>query len=211
MRGVPPSCADADRFQPSGPIRVPAIAGGGDALAGQDAATQIEFIHRTLLDDGRHAKAWWIGWVTFLSAAELFELPGAIVGNVVPVPPRTPNNGFGRFLLTALQYDHVGLYEGSVTTAGGIASLLFTQAHAPFDGTAFDLRLRHDQGDDPCALLAEGERLLLRDAHDEAVGQGVLTHVLNAAVNVTSSLILGILLQSVGSRLPWGLHARRRD
>lgn len=172
-------------------VECPVIAGGGAVLGQVDAARRIQFVRQTLLEDNQHAQAWSIGWMTFLSAAAAVQLGGAIVGTVVPVPPLTANNHFGHFLLTVLNTAADPFYVGTVTTLGGIASILINPPGSLKDAPMFDLLVQKD-GFSPCALLLEGEKLLLRDAKNEVDSRNYIGHLANVGVNLVANLIIGI-------------------
>jgi hypothetical protein len=170
----------------------PNIAGGSPALQSMPVEERLEFVRHSLLEDESHAKVWWLSWVAFLSAAVAFQVSVASVATVVQPPPPGATHNFSRFVVSVLEDDAPGLWAGSVETVFGLASLTMTQAHAPFAGTAFDLHLKAEPLLDPCIALAEGERLLIRNATDEKNGRIPLSHILNVVVNLAASLVIGI-------------------
>ena len=165
------------------------IEGGSPDLAAADAQRRLEFVHQSLMEDAARTRAWWIAWVSFLAVADAAQIAGAIVAAKVPVPP---NNGFPRFILNSVHFAKDPLIVGSITTAGALIGLAVVPPPVLADGPALDLQLTSDPLTNRCVLLANGERMLLRAASEEAEAHGWIPHVTNAAVNLAASLVIGI-------------------
>jgi hypothetical protein len=80
---------------------------------------------------------------------------------------------------------------GAASTAVGVAFTIIGTPEVMDDGPDF-ARRSAAPGSDPCALIAEGERLLLKDAGNETAGVQWYWHVANVVFNAGMSLIVGL-------------------
>lgn len=160
---------------PAAPARATqcrAIAGGTPALAAIDAETRLAWLDRRIAVGAARARIWAWTWGVAYSAVTVTELA------LLPIEHTTGDK--------------------AQNIVGASASFIGVMA-----GVLLPLKVMHDQrwwkrhyaahrGDDPCALVATAEQLLLRDADSEAFGVGPLVHVGNFAINVAAGLVLGL-------------------
>ena len=161
--------------------RCPPGAGGGAALAAIDPRQRLAFIDDHLARTAHRAQVWTWGWGVGIGAAT--------VANLVP-------------LLFVAPESRIDWYVGAGTTIIGVVPLLI----APLDvvGDSRELRARlaaRSPTDDVCALLADAERSLVRDAQNQADGQRWWLHVGNIVLNtgVGAFLALGYHHWSAGA------------
>jgi hypothetical protein len=88
--------------------------------------------------------------------------------------------------------DRIDDYVGAASSFIGVGLIVFTPKKVLLDHPRFEREIA--KGGDTCRLVAEGERLLLRDAADESFGTGRLTQAGNFAFNMG----LGLLLVAFG-------------
>jgi hypothetical protein len=153
-------------------VRCPVGADGSAALAGIDPELRLRFIDEHLARTAYRAQVWTWGWGIGIGVAT--------VANLVP-------------LLFVAPEDRVDWYVGAGTTIVGVVPLLI--APLAVVGDARELRLHLDARsatDDVCALLADAERKLVRDAKNQADGQRWWLHVGNVLLNTGVGLFLGI-------------------
>jgi len=153
-------------------VRCPVGAGGSAALARIDPELRLRFIDEHLARTAHRALIWTWGWGVGIGVAT--------IGNLVP-------------LLFVDREDRVDWYVGAGTTIVGVVPLLI--APLAVVGDARDLRLRLDARtatDDVCALLADAEAKLVRDAQNQSDGQRWWLHVGNVLLNTGVGLFLGI-------------------
>jgi hypothetical protein len=153
-------------------VRCPVGAGGSAALAGIDPELRLRFIDEHLARTAHRAQIWTWGWGVGIGVAT--------IGNLVP-------------LLFVEPEDRIDWYVGAGTTIVGVVPLLI--APLAVVGDARDLRLRLDARtatDDVCALLADAEAKLVRDAQNQSDGQRWWLHVGNVLLNTGVGLFLGI-------------------
>ena len=148
------------------------IKGGVATLAQVDAATRLHFIQGELRHSARRARMWTWGWVMALGT-----LSGAQLA-----------------LLPAYAQDaHVDLYVGAGTAFVGMASVIILPPSVMADQRRLDAIVRRAPPDaDPCALLADAERFLVRDAKDADPRGRWLLHAGNVLLNLGAGLILGL-------------------
>jgi hypothetical protein len=82
-----------------------------------------------------------------------------------------------------------------VATAGsllGVAALGFLPLKVMADQRELDRLLVAPAGRGSCSLLADAERMLLRDAGSEEFGRGPLVHIGNFVLNLGLGLIIGL-------------------
>jgi hypothetical protein len=148
------------------------IPGGVESLGHVDAVDRLHFIQGELRHAARRARMWTWGWVMglgVLSGAQLALLPGY---------PESK---------------HVDLYVGSGTAFVGMLGVMELPMKVMGDQRRLDAEVKNAPATaDPCALLADAERLLLRDAKDEAPKSRILIHVGNILINTGAGLILGL-------------------
>jgi hypothetical protein len=153
-------------------VRCPVGAGGSPVLAGIDPELRLRFIDQRLTRTAHRAQIWTWGWGIGIGVAT--------VGNVVP-------------LLFVEPEDRIDWYVGAGTTIVGVVPLLI--APLAVIGDQRELRLRLDartSSDDVCALLADAEARLVRDAQNQSDGQRWWLHVGNVLLNTGVGLFLAL-------------------
>jgi len=165
-----PGWAAASRVDPAPAQTCPAIAGGSESLAALPADARLDFLRARLARERSRAWDWSTGWKVTYGAL--------IVGQLALVP-----------LLD--EREHPDLYVGAATSAIGLASLLVLPLPVLADQPALERRVALEEGQaDRCALLAEAEDLVIRDAADAAFGRGWLIHAGNLLIAVGAGLVL---------------------
>lgn len=161
----------AARSAPGGAVECRVIAGGAPSLAQVDARVRLEFIQRELRLGARKARIWSWGWAAAFSAIATGE---AVVSLVSPAEQR------GDSLV------------GGAAALVGLLTVVIAPLPVMRDQRWLDRRVaRALPAADPCALLADAERLLLRDAAGEQLLRGWYAHVATLLFNVGTALIIG--------------------
>jgi len=148
------------------------MAGGGAALASIDPEVRLRFIDERLARTAHRAQVWTWGWGIGIGVAT--------VGNLVPLAFVAPE-------------DRIDWYVGAATTVIGVVPLVI----APLDVVADSRSLRatlaaRTSTADVCALLADAEAKLARDAQNQADGQRWWLHAGNVALNTGVGLFLAL-------------------
>jgi hypothetical protein len=150
----------------------PPGAGGGPTLAAVDPELRLHFIDEHLGRTAHRAQVWTWGWGIGIGVAT--------VGNLVPLLFVDPEN-------------RIDWYVGAGTTVIGVVPLLIAPLDVIGDSQALSARLAaRGPTDDVCALLADAERRLVRDAQNQTDGQRWWLHVGNVVLNTGVGLFLGI-------------------
>ena len=148
----------------------PGAAVGGRAGA-LDPELRLRFIEAELAKSAHRANAWVWGWSLALGVGT--------IGNLVPVP-FVPAD------------ERIDWYTGAVTTVIGIVPLVVLPPEVIADARQLHTRLGARGTTDVCALLADAETRLVRDAENQADGQRWWVHVGNVIVNAGVGLFLGL-------------------
>jgi hypothetical protein len=152
--------------------RCPTGAGGGAALAQIDPELRLHFIDERLALTAHRAQVWTWGWGIGIGVAT--------IGNLIPLAFVAPE-------------DRIDWYVGAATTVVGIVPLLIAPLDVVGDARALRARLTaRGPSDDVCALLADAETRLVRDAKNQADGQRWWLHVGNVALNTGVGLFLAL-------------------
>jgi hypothetical protein len=140
--------------------------------AGDDCAARLAWIDARLARTGHRARVWSWSWGLGLGALT--------VGSLALVP----------FVADEERPDW---YVSGFTSAVGILPLMIAPLEVMHDATDLHARLAVLPADaDRCALVADAERRLARDAEGEAAGRAWWNHALNVAVNGGAGLFLGL-------------------
>ncbi len=149
------------------------LAGSSSALAGLDAERRLEFLERRLRHDARRARSWAWSWACIYS--------GLVSYNAL------------RLGLATNRHDVIDDSVGTAASSVGLIVLAVLPLKVMRDQRHFERMLgAASPHSDRCALLAEAERLLLRDAGSESFGKSPLIHVGNFAFNMGIGLLLGL-------------------
>ena len=146
------------------------LVGGEPALQRLNADVRLRFIRERLRVDARHARIWSYSWGTIYSAVA--------TGQFVAAPLVSHASG-------------LDLYVGGGAALIGVIPVVFTPLKVMGDEERLDELEAENPQADPCATLAQAEKLLTRDAANEARGQSLLFHGGNVVLNVGLFLVLG--------------------
>jgi hypothetical protein len=146
------------------------VVGADPTLLRLNVQTRLRFIHERLHNDARHARLWSYSWGAIYS--------GLAVGQFIAAPLVSHASG-------------LDLYVGGGASLLGLAPLVLTPLTVMGDDKSID----DSQADFPemgsCVSLAKAEKLLVRDAANEAEGRSLLFHGGNIDVNAGIFLIMG--------------------
>ncbi|HVZ86705.1 MAG TPA: hypothetical protein VHG72_07040, partial [Polyangia bacterium] len=147
---------------------------GSPALADIDGRARLDWINQRLSHDGHRMAVWNWGWAIGIGAAG--------VGTLIPVPFVAPEN-------------RVDYYTGAVLAGLGVLPFVLAPPKVIEDSQTLRARLerqppRNDQ--EVCALLADAEARLIRDARNEHLMDGWWAHAANVAINGAGFLFLGL-------------------
>jgi hypothetical protein len=147
---------------------LPALA--SPTLGARTDAERLRFLRTRLEDDAARARTWREAWVAAYTVGTLGQLVGA--GAVAAA-------------------DQPDWFLGAASTAVGAAFTLMGTPDVVVHAPGFS---RRSQGSGPadCALLAEGEGLLERDAANETDGVRWYWHLASVVFNAGVSLIIGL-------------------
>jgi hypothetical protein len=152
--------------------------GAAPSLRSISAADRLGFVRRGLAASARKDRIWSYTWMALYGAAASAELA------LIPV--------------TAPEA-RIDNYAVAGTSFLGFAAQLVLPLHTIADQRRLEARLRGSPATaDPCAQLADAERVLARAAESEEKAQGPLLHALNFVVNIAAGVIVGL----VGGRWP---------
>jgi hypothetical protein len=155
--------------------RCPASSGVAPAVAELDARQRLEFIHRRLRHGSRRATIW----------ASMWGSSYATIATVQGIRAATSDE-------FSTRWESV-IAAGSATL--GAAFVLVSPPTIIADRIRLDRRMaRLARTDDPCATLAEAERMLARDAANQAFGIGPLMQTVTVAYNIGLGLVFGFWL-----------------
>jgi len=153
----------------------PAGADGGEALAALDGELRLRWIDSRLTTTAQHARLWTWGWG--------IGIVGGTLANLVPLP-------------FVAKQDRIDWYVGAGTTIVGIVPLLIAPLDVVQDARELHARVAgSDRTTSPsgvCALLADAETRLVRDAQNQADGQRWWLHVGNVLLNSGVGLFLAL-------------------
>jgi hypothetical protein len=147
------------------------IAGGVPELGKIDANVRLQFLRDRLRYAARRTRIWSYTWTGIYSTL--------MVGQLAMMKPN----------------DRDSLIDNGVGAGAsliGVLSIALIPQSVMSDQWWLERRLKHAKpGTDVCALLADAEHLLIRDAKSSAFGKGALTHAGNFAINIGIGFLLG--------------------
>jgi hypothetical protein len=154
------------------PARCPAMAGAAPALAEVAPAVRLQWIDARLARTAHRARIWTWGWGIGIGVAT--------VANLAPLAFVAPDQ-------------RIDWYVAAGTTVIGVVPLLIAPLEVIGDSAALRPRVAAaDPAGDLCPLLADAERMLARDAQNQADGQRWWLHVANVVLNAGVGLFLGL-------------------
>jgi hypothetical protein len=150
-----------------------AVDGGTPRLAAIDAETRLGWLDRRLHRAARRATWWSIGWGSLYG--------GLTVGQLALLPTASSKGETAEKVVGATA-SFIGVLSVAILPPRVIADTRWWSRH----------RAAATPDTDPCALLADAEQLLIRDAADDEFGIGPLVHIGNFVINVAAGLVLGL-------------------
>jgi hypothetical protein len=148
----------------------PLMTGAAPTLAAHTAEERIDAIRLGLRRAAHDARIWAWFWAGIYSSLA--------VGQLASLPLRDSDS-------------RIDVAIGAPAAAVGVLTLAILPLKVMGDQRRLD-RLERGHPADRCALLAEAERLLVRDAASEAFGQSALVHAGNFLFNIGLGLALGL-------------------
>lgn len=149
------------------------IEGATPALAAIDARTRLAFLVESSQRAADKAKWWTMSWTLLYGTLTAVQL-GLVA----------PSSGG----------DRIDLYFGAASAFVGVLFADLAPLPVMSDAAWLERRIaRAPPETHVCALLADAERLLLRDAAAEAFGRSPLMHVATLGFNIALGLALGII------------------
>jgi len=153
----------------------PAGAGGGETVAGLDGELRLRWIESRLTATAEHARLWTWGWG--------IGIVGGTLANLAPLP-------------FVAKQDRIDWYVGAGTTIVGIVPLVIAPLDVIQDARELRARVAGAGGaasaGEVCALLADAETRLVRDAQNQADGRRWWLHVGNVLLNSGVGLFLAL-------------------
>ncbi len=147
--------------------------GAAPALARADAAARLAFLQAGMRHAAHRARLWAWSSAGALSFAAGFQLLGAT---------HVPDAG-----------DRIDLYVGAASIGFSLAQLAIFYPRVTIDQWALDRRVARAGPDaDRCALVAEAEHLLMRDARSEEIATSAAMQAVTFLFNIGTGLVLGI-------------------
>jgi len=148
------------------------MSGAAPALAAVAPLARLQWIDGRLARTAHRARVWTWGWGIGIGVAT--------VANLAPLAFVAPDQ-------------RIDWYVAAGTTVIGVVPLLIAPLDVIGDSAALRPRVAAaDRDSDLCPLLADAERMLARDAQNQADGQRWWLHVANVVLNTGVGLFLGL-------------------
>jgi hypothetical protein len=169
----PPTTVTVAEPAPPSVVHCKRIELGSRALEEIDARVRLRFISQGLAHAAFKARFWAWTWAGIYSALT--------VGNgILALTSSNPD-------------DRTDAYIGTAASFIGLMVLVVLPLKVMGDQRWLERRLRKAPADeDTCRLLADAERLLIRDADSQAFGKSPLVHAGNFGFNIAIALLLGV-------------------
>jgi hypothetical protein len=159
------------------PLLVPSLAvaecplpvAASPSLQGRSTADRLRALSRALDADAAASRTWALAWGAIYGVGTL--------GQLAAIPLLGPED----------QKDFV---VGVASTAVGVGFTILSIPEVMDDAPAFATRAA--AGGDECAVLAEAERLIVKDAANEMSGVTWYMHAVNVAFNLGLGLVIGL-------------------
>lgn len=142
---------------------------GATGVAKQPAAERLAFLKKAIEAEARKVNRWRAGWGGTFA--------GMSMAQIIIAPIMAPD-------------DRVDWWVGAATSIIGVAFSLIDPHESITAGPAWLASV--EKGGEPCALIAEGERILFADAAKERFGTSWLLHAGNILLNGGVTLVLGL-------------------
>jgi hypothetical protein len=142
------------------------------ALAQRCEPRRLEYLKRHLAAEARRGDNWAHAWAVTYTGLTIVQLAASPA---------------------IVESDKIEWYVGAASSALGLSFVLLDPLEVIEAGPDFARRAGWAHGNDEvCALIAEGEGLMMRTAQQERAARGWLMHSLNVAANIGLALILGL-------------------
>ncbi len=158
-----PSVSFADCPQPEG-------AKPGSTATKPDAE-RLKFLSQHFEAESAAATRWTMGWGAAYGVFTITQLA------IAPLFP---------------EHERLDWYWGAFSTAVGVAFSIIDPLEVLYGGPVFAKRAATVQPDETCALIAEGERMLVEGAAHEVSGMRWYVHLANVLFNAGIGLVLGL-------------------
>ncbi|MDB4966306.1 MAG: hypothetical protein JWN44_1995 [Myxococcales bacterium] len=147
--------------------------GAVPSLADADSEVRLSFVQLGMRRAARQSRIWAWSSAGALAFAAGFQLLGAT---------HVPDEG-----------DRVDLYIGAASVGFSLAQLAIFYPRVTIDQWTLDRHVAHaGRGVDRCALVAEAEYFLIRDARSEEIATGPAMQAVTFLFNIGTGLVLGI-------------------
>jgi hypothetical protein len=147
--------------------------GAAPQLASADAEARLKFIQKGMRHAARKARIWAWSGAAVLVAVGSFQLTGAI---------KVPDRG-----------SRIDLWAGAASILFSLAQMAAVPPLVTIDQWTVDRHVRQAGPDgDRCLLLAEAERLLVRDARSEEQATGLGMQAATLIFNFGTGMVLGM-------------------
>ena len=158
----------------------PAPEGASPGLASIDVDTRLAFLQSGMRHAAQQSRIWAWSTVAALLAVETLQVLGAA---------SAPDRG-----------DRIDLWVGSGALLFSLGQMAFVPPLVTLDQWTVDKHVeRATPNNDRCALLAEAERFLVRDALSETRATGNVMHAVTLLFNIGVGLLLGVGFNRWGS------------
>lgn len=141
------------------------------SVAMKSDAERLQFLSSRFESESAAATRWTLGWGATYAVGTIAQLA---------IAPLFPDN------------EKPDFYWGAFSTAVGVAFSIIDPLEVLYGGPIFARRAAAVTPEDTCALIKEGERMLLEGAAHEASGVRWYIHVANVLFNAGIGLVLGL-------------------
>jgi hypothetical protein len=147
--------------------------GAASALGAADGEARLRFLQRGMRHAARKARIWAWSSAGVLLAVGNFQLLGAL---------HVPDRG-----------DRIDLAVGAASVGFSLLQMAAVPPLVTIDQWRLDSKVAHAApGADRCALLAEAERFLVRDARSEEQATGFVMQAVTVLFNMGTGVVLGL-------------------
>lgn len=142
------------------------------SVATKSDAERLKFLASRFESESAAATRWTLGWGATYAVGTITQLA---------IAPLFPDS------------DKPDFYWGAFSTAVGVAFSIIDPLEVLYGGPIFAKRAGSVTPDETCALIKEGERMLIEGAEHEASGIRWYIHGANILFNVGLGLVLGLV------------------
>lgn len=141
------------------------------SIAAQSNEARLAFLSKILVEESNRAVNWTLGWGATYATLAIAQLA------IMPLFP---------------QEEQPDWYWGALSTVVGVAFTVIDPLEVREAGPVYAQRVNGAPASESCALIAEGERLLVEGAAHELSGVQWYIHAANVLFNVGLGLVLGL-------------------